>query len=331
MAVSSRLVSVVSAKALVGAVCAGLAAGSAMAQEKFPSRPIQVIATFGAGGGADLMARQMSRLAEPILGVALPVSNVAGASGTAGLTRLLTNSPDGYTVATLIALSVSAWASNISTQKPDDFTIVAMTQDSPSMLFVPTNSPHKDIKAFLEHAKANPGKLKVATSGYGTQDDITLIYLEKLGYKTTNVPFARPAERYAAPIGGHVDAIYEEPGDVAQFVKAGQMRALVTFNDERHFAFRDVPSSKELGMQISDLPNFRTLAVPAATPADRVKVLAAAFDKVLDSPEWKKYCEDTYTCTQKLTPEQAKARVKAFYETVQSYQKRFPDMKKGTN
>jgi len=310
----------------------GLALAAPLAaQEKYPSRPIQVIATFGAGGGADLMARQMTRLAEPILGVAMPVSNVAGASGTAGLTRLLTNSPDGYTVATLIALSVSAWATGISTQKPEDFTIVAMTQDSASMLFVPTNSPFKTIQELLDHAKANPGKLRVATSGYGTQDDITLIYLEKLGYKTTNVPFARPAERYAAPIGGHVDAIYEEPGDVAQFVKAGQLRALVAFDDTRHAAFPDTPTSKELGMEISDLPNFRTLAVPAATPADRVKVLVAAFDKVLDSEEWKKYCAETYTCTKKLTPDEARAKIKAFYDTVKGYQARFPDMKKATN
>jgi tripartite-type tricarboxylate transporter receptor subunit TctC len=315
---------------LAGLLVAIACAGPAAAQEKFPSRPIQIIATFGAGGGADLMARQMAKLTEPVLGVAMPVANVAGASGTAGLTRLLTNSPDGYTVATLIALSVSAWASGISTQKPDDFTIVAMTQDSASMLFVPANSPFKTIQEFLAHAKANPGKLKVATSGYGTQDDITLIYLEKLGYKTTNVPFARPAERYAAPIGGHVDAIYEEPGDVAQFVKAGQLRAIVTFDDERHLAFKDTPTSKELGMQISDLPNFRTLAVHAATPPDRVKILVEAFDKALDTVEWKRYCAETYTCTKKLTPDEAKAKVKAFYDTVRGYQARFPDMKKPT-
>src|SRR3546814_7275919 len=68
------------------------------------------------------------------------------------------------------------------------------------------------------------GQLTVATSGYGTQDDVTLQLLAGGGIEMTNVPFEKPAERYASPIGGHTDAIYEEPGDVAQFVKSGQMK-----------------------------------------------------------------------------------------------------------
>jgi tripartite-type tricarboxylate transporter receptor subunit TctC len=107
----------------------------------------------------------------------------------------------------------------------------------------------------------------------------------------TNVPFAKPAERYASPIGKHTDAIYEEPGDVAPFLQAGkQLRPLVVFDDVRHAAFKDTPASKELGFQISDLPNFRTLAVSAKTPPERVKVLADAVNAALDTPEWKKFC-----------------------------------------
>lgn len=291
--------------------------------EKFPSRPIEIIVTFGPGGGADLMARKMSQLLEPKLGVSLPVSNIVGASGNAGLSRLLNSPADGYTVATLIALSVSAWSSSIGSARPDDFTILAITQDSPSMLFVPADSPFKTFRDFLDYAKANPGKLKVATSGYGTQDDITLRYLESLGHKTVNVPFAKPAERYASPLGKHTDAIYEEPGDVAQFLASKDLRPLVVFDDERHFAFPDVPASKELGMKISDLPNFRTLAVPAKTPPEKVKMLVDVINQVLDTPEWKKYCTATYTCTRKYTPEQAKTRVNDFYTTVASYLQKF--------
>lgn len=307
-------------------VCIGVGAVTtvyAQKQDKFPSRPIEIIATFGPGGGADLMARKMSQLLEPKLGVALPVSNIVGASGNAGLTKLLNSPADGYSVATLIALSVSSWTSEIGTARPDDFTVLTITQDSPSMLFVPADSPFKTFKDFLNYAKANPGKLKVATSGYGTQDDITLKYLESLGYKTVNVPFAKPAERYASPLGKHTDAIYEEPGDVAQFLTSKDLRPLVVFDDVRHFAFPEVPASKELGMKISDLPNFRTLAVPAKTPPETVKQLVTAIDQVLDSPEWKKYCTDTYTCTRKYTPEQAKERVKDFYITVGSYLQKF--------
>src|SRR3546814_2985932 len=83
----------------------------------------------------------------------------------------------------------------------------------------------------------------------------------------TNVPFEKPAERYASPIGGHTDAIYEEPGDVAQFVKSGQMKPLVVFAKERHPEFPDVPTSSELGIDISGLDHFSTIAVPVGRSA----------------------------------------------------------------
>ena len=96
-------------------LCMALGATTAsLAQEpeKFPSRPIEIIVTFGPGGGADLMARKLSQLLEPRLGVPLPVSNSVGASGNVGLTRTLNSPADGYTVPTLIALSVSAECAN---------------------------------------------------------------------------------------------------------------------------------------------------------------------------------------------------------------------------
>lgn len=309
--------------ALAGAL-ALTAGGFAQAQEKYPSRPIEMVVSFGPGGGADAMGRKMSQLLEKELGVPLPVSNVAGASGNAGMTKVLTSAPDGYTAGTLIALTVSAWASGLGTARADDFSIVAITQDSPSMLFVPADSPFKTFKELLDHAKANPGKLKVATSGYGTQDDITLKYFDKQGFKMTNVPFAKPAERYASPIGKHTDAIYEEPGDVAPFLAAGQLRPLVVFADERHPAFKDTPTTKEMGYQINDLPNFRTIAVSSKVPADRVKVLADAVNKVLDSEDWKSFCSQTHTCaSRRYTPDEAKAYVKAFQEKVSGYLQTF--------
>lgn len=308
----------------VALLAAASLAPTAGAQErKYPSRPIEMIVTFGPGGGADLMGRQVSRLAEPILGVPMPVANISGASGNAGLTRLLTSPADGYQVATLIALSVSSWAAGLGTAKPSDFQVVAMMQNSPSMLFVPKNSPYKTAQEFLDAAKANPGKLRVATSGLGTQDDITVRYMADQGFKTTNVPFAKPAERYASTVGAHTDALYEEPGDVAQFIKSGDLRPLIVFDAKRHESFPDVVASTEVNLAITDLPNFRTIAVPAKTPRPVVDALAAAMNQVLDKPEWKSFCQETYTCTEKMTPDQAQQVVVNFHETVKGYLDRF--------
>lgn len=191
------------------------------------------------------------------------------------------------------------------------------------MLFVRKNSPLKTFQDFLDKAKAEPGKIKVATSGYGTQDDMTLKYLASLGYETTNVPFANPSERYASPLGGHTDVIYEEPGDVAPLLKGGQLRPLVVFGDEPHPSFPDTPTSRSFDMEISDLPNFRTLVVPADTPADIVERLAGGINAVLETADWKEFCAATYTCTRVYTVDEAQDHVKSFYEKMQEYAEKF--------
>ena len=284
--------------------------------QSYPERPIELIVTFGPGGGADTMGRTMAQLIEGPLGVSVPASNVGGASGNAGLAQLKTNAADGYTMATLISLTVASWASEIGDNKPEDFQVISVVQQSPSFLFVPSSGPHKTAQELYDFAKANPGKITVATSGYGTQDDVTLKLLAKAGIQMENVPFSKPAERYASPIGGHTAAIYEEPGDVAQFIKAGQLTPLVVFAAERHSEFPDVPTSKELGIDISGLDNYRTIAVKAGTPADVVAKLEAAVATATASDEWKAFCTKTYSCITPVTGDAAQAMIKDFKELI---------------
>ena len=100
----------------------------------------------------------------------------------------------------------------------------------------------------------------------------------------------------------------------------GRLRPLVVFDGERHPAFKDTPTSKELGFEINDLPNFRTLAVSAKTPPERVKLLADAVNAALDTPEWKKFCAETYTCaSRRYTPAEAQVYVKGFQDKVKAY------------
>lgn len=282
----------------------------------YPERPIELIVTFGPGGGADLMGRTMAKLIEGPLGVSIPVSNVGGASGNAGLAQLKTNAADGYTMGTLISLTVASWASDIGDNKPEDFQVISVVQSSPSFLFVPSSGPHKTAQELFDFAKANPGEITIATSGYGTQDDVTLKLLEKDGIKMENVPFQKPAERYASPIGGHTSAIYEEPGDVGQFIAAGQLTPLVVFAAERHPEFPDVPTSKELGIDISGLDNYRTIAVKAGTPADIVAKLEEAVATATASDEWKAFCTKTYSCITPITGDAAQAMVRDFKDLI---------------
>lgn len=299
------------------AIAAGLlATAGPLAAEEYPERPIEMVVTFGPGGGADLMGRQMGRLLEGPLGISIPVSNVAGASGNAGLTRLRTNPADGYTMGTLISLTVASWAAGLGDSKPEDFRVISVVQNSPSFLFVAANSPHQSAEDLVAFAKANPGQLTVATSGYGTQDDVTLKLLAKSGVQMENVPFQAPGERYASPIGGHTAVLYEEPGDVAQFIQAGQLKPLVVFAKERHPAFPDVPTSVELGFDISGLDNFRTVAVRADTPPEVVAKLESAVSEAVASPEWQKFCTETYSCIEPVTGEAAQAMISDFLQLI---------------
>jgi tripartite-type tricarboxylate transporter receptor subunit TctC len=239
------------------------------------------------------MARELGSLTQPILGVALPVSNVPGASGNTGLAQVLNGKPDGYAIATYIADTLATIPAGLARHKIEDLEWIARMQVADSFLFVKTDSPFKTIQDLLKHAQANPGKLRVASTGYGSVDDLTVRYLEKRGYKMTTVPYPKPGERYAAALGGHAEVLYEQAGDIQQYLKAKQMRPLVIFADTRHPAFSDVPSSRELGLEVT-LPQFRSVVARRGTPPERVKTLADAFRKAAETPQWKSFLEQWY-------------------------------------
>jgi tripartite-type tricarboxylate transporter receptor subunit TctC len=268
-------------------------AGTAVAQEKYPSRPIELIVPFGPGGGADQLARLVGKLIEPLLGQSVPVLNVPGATGGTGMAKLLAAPADGHSMAIYIADSHALLAGKDARWRIEDIVPVAVMILGPSFIFVAESSPHKTWQDFETAARANPGKLKVATVGFGSVDDFSLSVIAKKGIDLVQVPFSRPSERYVSILGGHADALYEQAGDVGSFLNNKQMRPLMIFGKERLPAFKDVPSSFELGYQVA-LPQFRAIVVRAGTPAERVKVVSDALAKVAATPEYKKFLQDQY-------------------------------------
>jgi tripartite-type tricarboxylate transporter receptor subunit TctC len=159
---------------------------------------------------------------------------------------------------------------------------------------VPEASRFKTWQDFEAEARANPGKLKVATLGFGSVDDFSVATIERAkGLKFVQVPFSKPSERYVSILGGHADALYEQAGDVASFIHNKQMRPLLAFGKERLPAFKDTPASYEVGVPIA-LPQFRSIVVRAGTPPDRVKKLSDVLAKVAAMPEYAKFLEDQY-------------------------------------
>ncbi len=305
------------------ALCTAVFGSKTTVAAGYPERPVELIVPWGPGGGADQLARLVAKLMEPMLGQGIPVVNVPGGTGATGMAKLLSSPADGYSMAIYIADSHALLAGKTPRWKMDDITPVAVMIKGPSFIFVKEDSPFKNWADFEKEAKANPGKLKVATLGFGSVDDFSLSVLERGGIKVVQVPFSKPSERYVSILGGHADALYEQAGDVAQFLNGKQMRPILLFGEKRLPAFKDVPASYELGYKVA-LPQFRAIVVRSGTPPEIVKKLSDALSKVAASPEYKKFLEDQYGAADSFEPaDKASAFVK----------EQLDDMKKsmGTN
>jgi tripartite-type tricarboxylate transporter receptor subunit TctC len=239
------------------------------------------------------MARQLGAIGQLILGVALPVSNVPGASGNAGIGQLLNSKPDGYTIATYGQDTLMTIPMGLAPYSMDDFEWIARTQVASSFLFVRADSRFKTVHDLLKQAQANPGRLRVATAGPGSVDDVSVLVLARHGYKMTAVPYPKPGERHAAALRGYTDVLYAQAGDVLPYLKAKQLRPLVVFADRRHAAFPDAPTSKELGIDLA-LPTFLGIVARKGAPPDRIQTLAAAFRRATETSQWKHFAEAWY-------------------------------------
>ncbi len=175
----------------------------------------------------------------------------------------------------------------------------------------------------MEYAKKNPGKLKVAATGFGTGDDVTIRFLESKGYKMTVVPIPKPGERYASTLGGHSEVLFEQAGDIKQYLDAKQLRPLIIFAHQRNPSFPDVPCSVELKLDVT-LPQFRSIAARAGTPPERIKILADAFKKAIETPEYKKFAQDQYLDPQSfMGPDRFPDWVAAEVKTMEKFMKDF--------
>ncbi len=305
--------------AVIGAGVA-LMLSSTGAWAEFPDRPVDLICNYGPGGGADQFSRALAPILSKYLGVKVQVTNVTGAAGNNGIHRAATARPDGYTIGTITGLSVSSWLKGHGKLRAKDMTILTIGQVTDSMLFVPMNSPYKTMKDLLAAVKASPDKIKVAVSGRGGADDVTMTYMASKGYKFRQVPYEKPAERYAAPLGGHVDVLYEEPGDVQQFVDNKQIRPVVVFSNEPNPYQPEVPKITDFGFNVY-FQNFRGIITHKDVPPDKIKVLNDALNKTFGSDEFKTFCAKKSSCTKARTSQESRDFLTFYFDNLKKQAK----------
>jgi tripartite-type tricarboxylate transporter receptor subunit TctC len=300
----------------VAAVAMACGAAAVQAQEKYPSRPIEFIVPWGPGGGADQVARKSAQLMEKDLGASLPVLNVPGATGQTGLNKMLTSPADGYTMSIMTGDTFGLLTDANTKWSLDQITPAAIMIKQPSAFFTAA----EDLKTWADlerEGKKRP--LKVAITGFGSPDDMHVNYFAKKGIQLVSVPFAKPAERYTAILGGHADILYEQLGDVKSFLQSGKMRPVIIFAGERFPAFKDVPVSKELGHDIA-INQFRAVMFRAGTDPKRIKVVSDALAKAAASQEYKDYLADQYADANSFVPaDKARAFLEGELKAMQKF------------
>lgn len=290
---------------LGAAVAAGLLFAPALAgaqdiskPEGFPERPITMIVPYGAGGGSDQLSRAMAGAIEAVEGVTFQVVNKPGGGGRAAIPDFMTAPADGYTVMEHIDDAATLFASGKISENPaEDWVPLAMAQITFSQIYIrPDDDRFNDWESFLAYAQANPGQVTIANVGnVGSMERINMLKLEQAkGFETKQISFDKPAERYAALIGGHVDALFEQPGDVRSFLDSGQMKPILTFLDSRPEAFADVPTHLDAGADFDALLRFRGFYAKKGIPADRLDYLEQIFAAGFQHESFQAFNEKKY-------------------------------------
>jgi len=240
------------------------------AAAQYPAeRPLTILAGYPAGGMVDIVARLLAEGMRAKFPKGVLVTNRTGAGGGVAAAEVATGKPDGYTVvlAPLSTLVIQPQVLDLRFKTPDDYEPVINVVSFYPLLVVQADARWKSAQEFIAEAKANPGKMRVGSPGEATSSHLNLEELMHLtGVKMTHVPYRGWGESSPALLGGHVEALVAQPGEVKPMADGKRMRALVVFQNSRHPAFPDAPTAKELGWNVANGVWFMLIA-PKGTPA----------------------------------------------------------------
>ena len=265
---------------------------AALAQQKYPSKPIQFICPYAAGGGSDQRSRQIARFISTTLGVPVLVENKPGAGGNIGTDYIAKAKPDGYVIGmgNFAPLSVnSAMFAKMPFDPAKDLSMVCLIEAGPLILMVRPDSPFKTVQDIVAAAKAAPGKLSFASGGLGGSHHLAGELFKSIsGVLLTHVPYKGGAPATTDLMGGQVDMMFEQLYSAAPNIQAKKLRALAITSTTRSPLFPDIPTMVEAGVPGFEVENWQGLIAPAATPRAVVNLLNDAVNKALQDPELRK-------------------------------------------
>jgi tripartite-type tricarboxylate transporter receptor subunit TctC len=256
-------------KIVFAALACLLATAPATAQD-YPNKPIRLIISFGAGGGADIVGRILGATMAEKLGQPVVIENKPGAAGTIGNELVARADKDGYTLGIMTAGQIIAAVMNKSLRydTATAFEPIGMVGTTNLIIVTRPDFPASNAKELIAAAKANPGKISVASPGFGaTQHMSAELFRQTAGIEMLHVPFRTSSEAIAAVLGKQVDILFDTVLPVTGPVQSGQLKAIAVTGKDRYAALPDVPPAIESGL----LPGYNVttwygLFAPSGTP-----------------------------------------------------------------
>jgi tripartite-type tricarboxylate transporter receptor subunit TctC len=267
-------------------ICALLtAATTAAIAQGYPTKPIKIIVPFAAGGNVDITARLVAPGLSDALGQPVVVENKPGAGGTIGADLVAKSPPDGYTLL-MGSNSTFSVAPSLYPNNPynplRDFAPVIMIASAPFVLVTnPATSP-RTAAELVAQAKANPGKLTMASAGTGSSNHLVgELFQEISGARFTHIPYKGSGQALTDLMGGQVDLHFDQLTSASSHIQAGKLKALLVTAPQRVPMLPDVPTAAEAGYAKFQATNVTGLIAPAGTPREIIEKLSAATQKVI--------------------------------------------------
>ena len=261
---------------------------------QYPERPVTMLTGYPAGGLVDVVARVVAEGMKAKFPKGLVVQIKPGAAGSVAVTELVRAQPDGYTfiLTPHSALVIAAQLQNLAYKTPDDYLPFINVVSYYPMIAVRMESPFQTINQLVADAKASPGTVRVGSPGEGTSSHLNLEeFMRQTGTRMIHAPYQGWGHSSPALLGGHIDALVAQPGELKGQVDGKRMRVLVAFQPQRHPVFPEVPTAKELGWDVANGVWYLLMA-PKGTPAPVVRYLHDAAKEAIEDPKFAKLMAD---------------------------------------
>jgi putative tricarboxylic transport membrane protein len=264
--------------------------GNANAQDKFPSRPIEVVTHSGVGGGTDITARMMMVHAPGVFKTEFVVANRTGGSGAAALQYALERPRDGHTILLITQTHLLTILRSKGQLKYEDLVPLARATEDPQVLMAGKNSSLKTAQDFLAAGKGKA--LKWGTTHVGSVDHIGSVAVARAAKHQAPVivPFRGGGDIVINLVGGNIDCALVNYAEAESQLKSGDVRALVTFADRRLNVLSNVPTGKEIGVPVNQ-STVRGFVTVRGVPDDRVKALESGLVKAMQGQLFQSYLE----------------------------------------